>query len=54
MKITIEEVDNGYVIRADGTVKKNGFYIWRSVDILPMLEFIGEVILDKKVKVERR
>lgn len=54
MKIEISEAANGYVIHASDTIKKNGLYVFRSVDILSMIEFIGEVVLDKKIKVTEK
>jgi hypothetical protein len=54
MKIEISEAANGYVVRASDTIKKNGSYIFRSVDILTMIEFIGEIVLDKKISVTEK
>lgn len=54
MKIVIETVTNGIIVEIeDGHIKPKE-YVFRSIDILPMLEFVGEKINDKKVKVEER
>ncbi len=55
MKVEIKSVKNGYVVTtADITGLGNSEYIFRSVDILPMLEFVGTLINDRKVKVVER
>lgn len=54
MEIIVTTAANGFIVRADKTIKKNGTYIFRSIDILKLIEFIGEVILDKKVEVKER
>lgn len=54
MKILIEDTQNGYIIKIADGIKRNGVYIWRSIDVLKMLEFVGEVVLDRKVEVTER
>jgi hypothetical protein len=54
MKVEIADVQNGYIIFVKDGIKRNGTYIFRNVDVLKMLEFIGEVVLDRKVGVEER
>ena len=52
MKIEVTDVQNGYVIYVKDGIKRNGTYVFRNVDVLKMLEFIGEVVLDRKVEVK--
>lgn len=54
MKISTETTNNGYLIIIEGSLKNNGRYIYRSIDILEMLEFIGGILNDKKVLVKER
>lgn len=52
--LRIAPTNNGYVVNIEGSIKSNGLYVFRSVDIIEMLEFIGLQILDKKIKVTER
>lgn len=54
MKLKIESTTNGYIVQIVDTIKNNGTYVYRGVDILQMLEFIGEAVLTKKVTVTER
>jgi len=54
MKIKIETTANGYVITTAETIKKNGVYVFRSIDVVNALEFIGEVLLDRKIEVKEK
>ena len=48
-KVTIEEVNNGFQVALDGAP-----YVYKSTEIVEMLERIGKFVLGKKVKVEER
>lgn len=55
MEIKISQVKNGYVVRVDGSLKgDDGVTVHRVNEELLLLEFIGKVILQKKVRVEER
>ena len=54
MKIEITAVENGYAVRTSDTIKNNGVYVFRSIDVFKMLEFIGQVVLDKRVEVKEK
>ncbi len=54
MKISIETTNNGYLVTIDQSLNKDGRHVFRSVDIMPMLEFVGTIINDKKVEVKER
>lgn len=54
MRLKVESTMNGYIVMFADTIKKNGTYVFESIDILRMLEEIGEVVLGKKVRVEER
>lgn len=54
MKLKITEVENGFVIETVDTLKHNGVYIFKNTDELKMLEFVGEVILDRKLVVTEK
>ncbi len=55
MKIEIRSTANGYVVKTDESYI-DGFreYVYRSVDIFPMLEFVGSLLNDRKVIVKER
>jgi hypothetical protein len=53
-KIEIEEVGNGYIVEIQGTSGSNGVHVYRLLDEYPLLELIGKVLTDFKVKVERK
>ncbi len=55
MKIEIRSTANGYVVKTDESYI-DGFkeYVYRSIDVLSMLEFIGYVINDRKVIVKEK
>lgn len=52
IEIKINERANGYSVEISGGIKYNGVYVFRSVDILTMLTFIGNLILGRKVRIE--
>lgn len=54
MKIEIETVHNGYINKVEGSIKQNGVFIAKNTEELQMLEFIGEILLGKKIRVEYR
>ena len=54
MKVEMIDTQNGYVIKVEGGIKRNGIYVFRQIDTLKMLEFIGEVVLDKRVEVKEK
>ncbi len=57
MKIKIEECNNGYLVNYDskeGNVLIGRTKVYRSVDVLLMLEEVGTEIYGKKVKVEQK
>lgn len=52
--LSVTKKQNGYVVNIEGSIKTNGEYVFKATEILPMLEFVGLNILDKKVRVEER
>jgi hypothetical protein len=54
MKITIEKLNNGYLVRVADALKANGPYVYKATEELKMLEDVGKAILDQRVKVELR
>ena len=54
MEIKIESVQNGFIVYVEGSLRKKGRFIYKNTEELKMLEEIGEIILDKKVKVTPR
>ncbi len=50
-KIEIKEAMNGWKLEVAGFNKVNGPYVFKSTDILLMLEFVGENINGRKVDV---
>ena len=53
MKITVKTVNNGFTVGIKDTTK-SGNYVFRGVDDIGMLEFIGRYLLDSKVEVKRK
>lgn len=53
-KILVEEKKNGWTVRVRGFIKINGDYVFKSTEILELIEFVGEAVLEKKIKVEKR
>ena len=54
MKISIVAAQNGYVVQTSDTIKNNGTYVFSSLDIIKMLEFIGRIVIDKPVEVKEK
>lgn len=54
MKINLRTNQNGYVVEIEGSIKHNGEFVYRNTDEILMLEFIAELLLDKKMRVEYR
>ncbi len=52
-EITIKEVFNGYRITVTDIDSKKE-YVYRSVDVLQMVEFIGRLFYGRKVRVEEK
>jgi hypothetical protein len=53
-KIVIEEKKNGWSVKAEGFIRINGEYVFKATEILGMLEFVGEHINERKIKIEER
>jgi hypothetical protein len=53
MEITVKTVNNGFTVDIKDTTK-SGNYVFRGVDDVVMLEFIGKYLLDAKVEVKRK
>jgi len=54
MKLEIMDGQNGYIVKVIGGVKREGFYIFRLIDVIKMIEFIGEVLIDKRIEVTEK
>lgn len=54
MNINIRTNNNGYVVEVEGSIKYNGEFVYRNTDEILMLEFVANVLLDKKMRVEYR
>ena len=52
MKIETKSTQNGYIVMVEGTIKHNGEFVFKNTEELQMLEFIGEVMLDRKMSVK--
>lgn len=51
IKVTIEEKDNGYRLIIEGA-NHNKDSVYKSVEVLNMLEELGKTLYGKKVKVQ--
>lgn len=51
MKINIEEKKNGFTVYVQGGIYHNGEYVFKSNEILQMMEFVGQALAVQKVKV---
>lgn len=55
MKVEIEEINNGYVVKyADNHYTKEFTYVFRSVDDLIMLEDFAKRFLKRRIKIEEK
>ena len=55
MKIEIRSTANGFIVKTDESYV-DGFkeYVYRSIDVFPMLEFVGFLIIDRKIVVKEK
>ena len=53
-KVDIKEVQNGYLVMVEGSIRFDGPRVFKSTELYAMMAFIGEVVIDKKVSVEDR
>lgn len=53
-RVIIESTNNGWLVSVNGFMKDNGPYVFKSTEVLIMMEFIGEHCAEAKVRVERR
>ena len=51
MEIEIKTKQNGYVVTINGAIRRKGEFVFKNTEELYMLEFIGEVMLDRKMSV---
>lgn len=51
MKIKIEQVKNGYIVTVVGSKRDDSVTIHKAMEEFQMLEYIGKVILEKRVDV---
>lgn len=52
--IVVKATNNGWLVIVNGFMKDNGPYVFKSTEVLAMMEFIGEHCAEAKVRVERR
>lgn len=52
MRIEIESVNNGYVITTQDTIRSNGVKVYKNTEEMQLLEDIGLLLVDRKVKAE--
>lgn len=52
--IIVKATNNGWLVIVNGFMKANGPYVYKSTEVLTMLEFLGELTAESKVKVDRR
>ncbi len=53
-KIEIKETNNGQIVQVSGYIKSQGQYVFKSTELLTMLEFIGELVVGRKVEVREK
>ncbi len=46
--------DHGYLVTVKDSIRFNGEHVFKATEIIGMIEFVGKVILDRKIKVEER
>lgn len=54
MEMKIRRNNNSHVIMIEGVNKHNGESSYRLVDTIMLIELIGEILLEKKIKVVER
>jgi hypothetical protein len=61
LKFRVEQVENGYKLKLDHAstgqrifATDGAQYVYKSTEYLQLIEFIGQLIAEKKVKVEER
>lgn len=55
MKIAIEKVNNGWIVEAEGCLRgDDGRKVFKATEELLLLEALGKMMLDQRVKVEFR
>lgn len=52
MKITVLKKNNGYLVTVEGVHKDNGEWIFKSNEDLKLVEFVGGLIVESKIKAE--
>ncbi len=52
--LEIVETKNGYTVDASGYIKVGGRYVFKATELLQMLEFIGELVVGRKVEVREK
>lgn len=50
-RVSLEETKNGWIVTMHGFIKVGDRYVFKSTEILPMLEFLGEHVYGEKVRV---
>ncbi len=52
--IKIKETKNGQLIEIGGFIKAEGQYVFKATELLQMLEFVGELLVGRKVEVREK
>jgi hypothetical protein len=53
-KIEIKETKNGQLVQVSGFIKAEGQYVFKATELLQMLEFVGELVVGRKVEVREK
>ncbi len=52
--IKIKETKNGELVDVSGFIKAEGQYVFKATELLTMLEFVGELLVGRKVEVREK
>lgn len=52
--ISIKETKNGQLLQVSGFIKAEGQYVFKATEVMAMLEFIGELVVGRKVEVKEK
>ncbi len=52
--IIIKEANNGQLVKVDGFIKAKGEYVYKATELLQLVEFIGELLIGRKVEVREK
>jgi hypothetical protein len=50
----VKTINNGFIVEVQDAVKHGGIYVFKTTEELKLLEFLGQLLLEKRIAVTEK